>query len=150
MSKFIRLYVLRVVFFACEPDETFMEDVDAPGVHWGDQNVYSNVKLEAIYQHRIRNVAWHDACFVDGHLWDFIYNEDTLALWRVGGLDDPLVFVSFDYWVISLFVLILAFLFELVEVAVEVSKFVGKIISIWDDIKRFFTKLFLHFDNVRT
>jgi len=93
------------------------------------------------------NVSRDDAGLINGHLRDVVYDEDSFTLATICGLDDPCVYVFWNFlrWLAVYLVLLLA---KLVEMGVEISEFIRQIISVWDDVECLLSKLLLHLDNI--
>lgn len=61
-----------IIRLAGEACETFIVDIDAPGVQGGDEHVDPKVEFEPIDQEGVGDVATHDAGLIDGDLTDVI------------------------------------------------------------------------------
>jgi len=68
MRELVLFAALSLVRFTSESSQSFMVDIDAPWVDARNEDVDSQIELQAINQKRVGYVTRDDARFID---WDF-------------------------------------------------------------------------------
>lgn len=74
------LVVRQFVRHCCEPGESFLINVDAQWINTIQQNVYTEIELEAVDEERLSDVALGDLMLMHVYPVDCLREEDTAAL----------------------------------------------------------------------
>jgi hypothetical protein len=120
----IGLCVFGSVLLTCEPNETLLVNVYPQRFVWCYKNVDSKIKLMAVYQQRVCDVAGDNGGLVlDVDLRNIIDDVYASSPRQVGGLDDPKVLLRFFH--VHHLLVNHSFFFVLFERLNEVSELVG-------------------------
>ena len=104
--------LLWLIWLTGKTSQAFIVYVYSPRIKACDQNIYSEVELESIDEHRVCDIFADDALLVNGDFRNVIYNVYTLPLRGVLRFDDPLVVLNF-------------LRLDLMKVRVEISELIG-------------------------